>query len=96
MTDSPTSAPSNTRSYNLVVDFHCDDGRRVSKILMTAVQSQVFPKLSGKAATLTQIQTMLEMEPFRTEVLCNSLVVLGLLKVSLGKDNEQNILLYYN
>jgi hypothetical protein len=96
MTDSPTSAPSNTRSYNFVEDFYCDDGRWVSKILMTAVQSEVFTKLSGKAATLTQIQTILEMEPSRTKVLCTSLVVLGLLQVSLGKDNEQNILLYYN
>ena len=62
MTDSPTSASSNTRSYNFVVDIQCDDGRWVSKILMTAVQSEVFTKLSGKSATLTQIQSMLEME----------------------------------
>ena len=96
MTDSLPTPSSNTRSYDFAADFHYDDGRWVSNILTTAVQLELFTKLSGKAATINQIQAQLEMEPSRTEVLCNSLVVLGLLNVSLGKDNEQGILIYSN
>jgi hypothetical protein len=51
MTDSLPPPSSNTRSYNFAADFHYDDGRWVSKILTTAVQSEVFTNLSGKAAT---------------------------------------------
>jgi hypothetical protein len=87
MTDFPSS---NTRSYDFMKKR--DDGLWVSRILTTALQLEVFTKLSGKSVTLTRVQKFLEMESCHTESLCTSLVVLGLLNVSSNKGNEHRLI----
>ena len=46
-----------------------DDGLWISRILTTALQLEVFTKLSGKSVTLTQMQKVLEKESCHTESL---------------------------
>jgi hypothetical protein len=64
MTDFPSS---NTRSYDFMKKR--DDGLWISRILTTALQLEVFTKLSGKSVALTQMQKLLEMESCHTESL---------------------------
>jgi hypothetical protein len=70
--------------------FNMAAGLWVSKTLATALELQVFSKLSGnKSVTLTELQKLLGMESRPTEALVTALVSLRLLKVSSDQTGER-------
>ena len=63
--------------------FQMDTGFWVSKTLMTAVELELFTKLSGnRKVNIKELQGILGMEQRPTEVFATALVSLGLLKLS--------------
>jgi hypothetical protein len=78
--------------------FQMLTGFWVSKTLMTAVELEVFTKLSGsRAANINQLQNILEMEQRPTEVFITALLSLGLLTiVEDGTSANFNETLYSN
>ncbi len=70
--------------------FNMAAGLWVSKTLATALELQVFSKLSGnKSVTLTELQKLLGLESRPTEALVTALVPLRLLKVSNDSTGER-------
>ena len=70
--------------------FNMAAGLWVSKTLATALELQVFSKLSGnKSVTLNELQKLLGMESRPTEALVTALVSLRLLKVSNDQTGER-------
>jgi 3-hydroxy-5-methyl-1-naphthoate 3-O-methyltransferase len=81
--------------------FQMLTGFWVSKVLMTAIEMDVFAKLAGKSVNMQQLQEILEMESRPAEVFSTALVSLGLLyKDKRGKmgelTKEQNDYYYYS
>src|SRR5436189_127013 len=65
-------------------------GLWVSKTLTTALELEVFSKLSGnKSVTLNELQKLLEMESRPTEALATALVSLRLLRLSTSETGER-------
>jgi 3-hydroxy-5-methyl-1-naphthoate 3-O-methyltransferase len=65
-------------------------GLWVSKTLATALELEVFSKLSGnKSVTLNELQKLLEMESRPTEALATALVSLRLLRLSTSETGER-------
>jgi len=70
--------------------FNMAAGLWVSKTLATALELQVFSKLSGnKSVTLTELQKLLGLESRPTEALVTALEPLRLLKVSNDSTGER-------
>src|SRR2546426_1737528 len=70
--------------------FNMAAGLWVSKTLATALELQVFSKLSGnKSVTLTELQKLLGMESRPTEALVTALVSLRLLRLSTSETGER-------
>jgi Dimerisation domain len=72
--------------------FQMTTGYWVSKTLMSAVELEVFTKLSGNShVTFDEIQNyILEMDKRPAEVFVTALVSLGLLEVAKMEDNDTN------
>ena len=64
-------------------------GFTVSKTIITAIELDLFTKLSGKSVTFKQLQTILEFEFRPTEVFVSALVALGLLVHSNSIKNQE-------
>ena len=70
--------------------FNMAAGLWVSKTLATALELEVFSKLSGnKSVTLNELQKLLEMESRPTEALATALVSLRLLRLSTSETGER-------
>jgi hypothetical protein len=69
--------------------FNMAAGLWVSKTLATALELEVFSKLSGnKSVTLNELQKLLEMESRPTEALATALVSLRLLRLSTSETGK--------
>jgi 3-hydroxy-5-methyl-1-naphthoate 3-O-methyltransferase len=87
-----TTTPQTTTQVSPDPIFQMVTGYWVSKTLMTAVELEVFTKLSGnKAVTFEQLQNdILEMDKRPAEVFATALVSLGLINVSgAAKDKDE-------
>jgi hypothetical protein len=70
--------------------FNMAAGLWVSKTLATALELEVFSKLSGnKSVTLNELQKLLEMESRPAEALATALVSLRLLRLSTSETGER-------
>jgi hypothetical protein len=70
--------------------FNMAAGLWVSKTLATALEVEVFSKLSGNnSVTLNELQKLLEMESRPTEALATALVSLRLLRLSTSETGER-------
>ena len=70
--------------------FNTAAGLWVSKTLATALELEVFSKLSGnKSVTLNELQKLLEMESRPTEALATALVSLRLLRLSTSETGKR-------
>jgi len=67
-----------------------------SKTLMSAVELEVFTKVSGKSLSLNDFQKLLGFEIRPAEVFVTALVSLGLLEVTKGSDGKENEGFYSN
>jgi 3-hydroxy-5-methyl-1-naphthoate 3-O-methyltransferase len=85
-TTATTTTPQTTTQVSPDPIFQMVTGYWVSKTLMTAVELEVFTKLSGnKAVTFEQMQNdILEMDKRPAEVFTTALLSLGLINVSSG------------
>jgi 3-hydroxy-5-methyl-1-naphthoate 3-O-methyltransferase len=84
------SAPSPDPIFQMATGFW------VSKTLMTAVELEVFSKLSGKSLSLNDFQKLLGFEIRPAEVFVTALVSLGLLEVTKGNDGKEKEGFYSN
>jgi hypothetical protein len=84
---STASSPRTTMQLSPDPIFQMITGFWVSKTLMTAVELEIFTKLSGnKAVNINEFQNMLDMQKRPAEVFATALVSLGLLNVTIGKE----------
>src|SRR5919198_2471150 len=77
--------------------FQMVTGFWVSKTLMTAVELEVFTKLSGnKTVDINEFQNMFGMQQRPAEVFATALVSLGLLNVTENKETDKDARMYSN
>lgn len=80
----------NTQTLSPDPIFQMATGFWVSKTLMSALELEIFSKLSGyKAVTIKELQKILGLQDRPTEVFATALVSLGLLKVA-GHHNSED------
>src|ERR1051325_8949202 len=79
----------NTQTLSPDPIFQMATGFWVSKTLMSALELEIFSKLSGyKAVTIKELQKILGLQDRPTEVFATALVSLGLLKVAVHDNSE--------
>jgi 3-hydroxy-5-methyl-1-naphthoate 3-O-methyltransferase len=76
--------------------FQIATGFWMSKTLMSAVELEVFTKVSGKSLSLNDFQKLLGFEIRPAEVFVTALVSLGLLEVTQGSDEKEKEGFYSN
>ena len=90
-----TSSQTTTMQVSPDPIFQMVTGFWVSKTLMTAVELEVFTKLSGnKTVDINEFQNMFGMQQRPAEVFATALVSLGLLNVTENKETDKDARMY--